>query len=281
MVEARRAPRRSRRAGFTFSEVAIVLAFVSFFAVFMSSALLTANAVNNETYFESEVLQVTSRLMNDLQQELSQAADYRSIDGTTPASAPYTAAPRWCTEFRFHHGQDADGNLALEPGVWDLRGQSSTWQADFSYQTTFVTEGALNETVARVDINGDGDALDTAVPVGRLHLQLRNAANGTVSVGSGAVREKVFGGLGSRTRIVREAYAGGVAVRMFSTPPTTATPAPGNLAVPVLAATGGQPGQGDDTAVQVNVTIVHDPYPSAGGEKAIQIFRLSRIVARR
>ncbi len=267
MVEQKRAA-RSRRAGFSLGEVSIVLAFVSFFAVFMASALLTTNAVNNETYYESEVLQVATRLMNDLQQDLSQAADYQSIGGTSS------------TDFRFAHGQDADGNLALEAGIWDLRGQASVWQLGFSYRTVFVVEGTLNENVARVDINGNGNNTDTAVTVGRLHLQLLDAGGSTISIGGGNIRERVFGGLGSRTRIVRDAFIGGTAVRMFSTTPTVALPAPGNVATPVIVG-GGQPGQGDDAAVQVNMTIVRDPYPAAGGERAIQIFRMSRVVARR
>lgn len=253
----RHVARRARRAGFTLNEIVIVLFFISFFVAFMSSSLVTANFVNNDTYYDGEVVGVATRALDELSAELSLAGEYTSIDANGEI-------------FEFQHCQDADANLTKEVGVWDLRGAGAVWTQDVRWRAEFVQEGTLNETVAQADLNGDGDRTDTAVGVGRIDLILRNAGN-TAAV---ANRTRSYGGRGSKTWIVRNPVIGGVVGRIFSRAGAVNTNV--GVATPPTPA-----GDNDDLTVQINMHVVREPYPTANGGRTVQTIRLSRVVARR
>ncbi len=251
--------RRSRdRRGYTLAEVTIVVVFVSLFVLLLSSSVLSGAAVSNESTVEAEVVSTANEAMDAFCDALYQAVDY-------------SAAAADGSSLTFRHGRDLNGDLALEPGIWQLVGGgsadavTSTFREGFAYRARFVADGpGLVEGVAQVDFNGDGDLADT-VASGRLVLEVLDGAGSVIPL-----MTRAFGG--SRVHFVQNAFDGAQPVRIFS-----AAGAPGTA----IAVNGAGVGDGDPNAVQINLTVASRPFPTAGGGRTARVVRLSRVSARR
>lgn len=250
--------RKGSARGFTLTEVTLVVVFVSMFVMLLGGSILSGAAVSNESTVEAEVVAVANDALDAISGALYQAVDYSN------AAADGSA-------LTFRHGQDSNGDLALEPGIWQLVGGgsadavSATFRDGFAYRARFLADGpGLVEAVAQVDLNGDGDLADT-VATGRMVLEVLDVGGNVIPA-----MTRSFGG--SRVHFVQNAFNGAQPVRIFSAAGAPQT---------ALTVNGAGVGEGDPNAVQVNLTVVSRPFPTSGGGRTARVVRLGKVTARR
>lgn len=165
--------RRTGRAGFTLVEVSIVVAFAALLVGYVASIALTASAVNRDTYIENDLVQLGNRILDEAAESIGGGANFTAVSAA--AATPFV---------RYQHEWDDDLDGIAETtdsdGVLTLGARLSPtrYVATWSSQLVWIDEGIdVRESVARVDLNGDGDTLDT-LDCGRLELQFFNAATG-------------------------------------------------------------------------------------------------------
>lgn len=302
-----------RRAGFTLVEVVIVCAFAALFALFLMGAVRTSTLINRDTYVEGEVVEMATRTADELAGVISQAdrlnncwdiSNTRQVEGSSPrAGDNLLFQHRWANDSlqpifgaRIRSGDPLSFSGVAPVGTdWQIRAQ---WVED----TNVRYPSPLSETAFNLDLNGDGAIDATPVRVG--HMEVRYYSDAAATTEVVALRKVIGGGV---VRVVRDAYqVVGGAVRpvvIFSRPPATwgevdadamgdvvrteadttpALPSPEyarhNTATPWVysAATGPA-----DPAVQINLRIIYNPVPGAGGQAELHVMNLRRLVTRR
>lgn len=285
--------RRQRRAGFSLIEIVIVVAFVAVFMTLIFGAVFASAIVQRDTITESEVVAFASKTMDTVSRELVQAGQINQCAGFGAEG----------TQIEWYHVNyvDDDPLLAMRPllgarlptGVfqrfWKVR---ALWVED----TSAAHPSPWNETVLGVDLNGNGNATDTAVRVGHLELRyfsdddedVNDVGDPTPPTEVPAFRQVIGGG---PVKIVRDAFGGSTAtpVRMFARPPLT-NPATGvdepRLGLGSYIGATAFRGQSEETAnpdrgVLLMLRFVSTPTPNAQGRPEVSIYEARRLITPR
>ncbi len=235
--------RRPRRsAGFTLVEAVISLSLVAIVALLVGSALLTSSQVSSESYVEGEVVGLAQRVLDE------------ACDPLTMATA-ITAAAADGSSVRVQHTWGlADGSTALG-AVLSPSQRFPGWSVEVLWVADPVS---ISEPATKLDWNFDGDAADATTALGHLEARVFDAPAG------GTEQTRFRRPIGAaRTRIV-SGGAGSPVQYIFSQAGAPTTP----------LTTG-------DTALQINLAIVHDPIPGPDGKPERHALRATRTVALR
>jgi hypothetical protein len=234
---------RRRRSGLTLVEAAIAASLVGLVALLVGSALLTSSQVSSESYVEGEVVGLATRVLDEATDPLATATAITEADGL---------------HVRVQHTWGlADGSTAL--GAVLSPGQRFPgWSVELRWVADPVS---ISEPATKLDWNFDGDATDAATLLGHLELRVFDAPTG------GTEQTHLRRPIGAaRTRLV----AGGAA-----SPASPVLNIFSRVGAPASLVTT------SDTALQLNLAVVHDPIPGANGQPERHALRVTRTVALR